>query len=394
MRKLNNRFFWTPVAIGITHVGGTLWLGNTINHLAIASVLLLISIAAGWLLSRYSADEVSRFNREELPAPHNPDTGVCNEQEVLKEIEAISQQVVSIITNQVDNSRQQIEEAITQLANRFAAIVDRIAKAREASEKVTQTSGSDNSADTKQIFSESQRELTSLIEGMNAATVARQQSLENLKELANGTGDLNSMAEAVEQIASQTNLLALNAAIEAARAGEFGRGFAVVADEVRELSIKSGDAGKKIAIKVKEFSTSVEKTLNEAMASMEEDLKREEEGRHIIQKVMLQLHLVTEGLGKSTEILATENNGIAEDINELLVALQFQDRVSQILIHACDGLRDYAGFVEIGTKCQDIKTEAKTLMEQLENSYTTDEERRLYQGENAESTSSGDLEFF
>ena len=371
-----------------------LWLGNTTNHYVIATVGLVVSITAGVLLSRYSTQLAPQFASEESQASLSLDSDNDNEHEVLEEIESVSQQVVSIITNQVDNSRQQIEEAITQLADRFATIVDRIAKSREASEKVTQTSDNDAPADMKHIFSESQRELTSLIEGMNTATVSRQHSLENLKDLANGTGDLNSMAEAVEQIASQTNLLALNAAIEAARAGEFGRGFAVVADEVRELSIKSGDAGKKIAIKVKEFSNSVEKTLNEAMSSMEEDLKREEEGRHVIQKVMLQLHLITEGLVKATDILTTENNGIAEDINELLVALQFQDRVSQILIHACDGLRDYAGFVEISAKCQDIKTEAKTLMNKLESSYTTDEERKLHQGENAGSTTSGDLEFF
>ncbi|MCX7800519.1 MAG: methyl-accepting chemotaxis protein [Fimbriimonadales bacterium] len=70
---------------------------------------------------------------------------------------------------------------------------------------------------------------------------------EKVRALHRRTSDIQSILQAIEEIAGQTNLLALNAAIEAARAGESGRGFAVVAEEVRKLSVRTSEATQSIA---------------------------------------------------------------------------------------------------------------------------------------------------
>ena len=84
------------------------------------------------------------------------------------------------------------------------------------------------------------------------------------------TGQIGSILETIEGIASQTNLLALNAAIEAARAGEHGRGFAVVADEVRQLAEKSSLATREIADLISGIQGTVRETVGAIVEQAQE----------------------------------------------------------------------------------------------------------------------------
>ena len=167
---------------------------------------------------------------------------------------------------------------------------------------------------------------------------------------------------------------------------------------MRELSRKSGDAGSRIAITVNDFSKTVEDTLTEAMNSMKGDLESEENGKEVIKEVMESLQFITDGLTQSTNILSDESEGIILEINDILVSLQFQDRVNQILNHVCESLHAFTQFMEQEQQQQLVNaghvTNAAKFLATLETSYTTDEERNIHQGKGNNDTNNGDLEFF
>ena len=88
---------------------------------------------------------------------------------------------------------------------------------------------------------------------------------------------------------------------------------------------------------------------------------------------------------RAASILRDEGQTMRQEIAQVIVALQFGDRVNQILAHACDSLRALADELERGG--------GEGFMDRLASGYTTDEQRRLHNGEQAaDASSEGDME--
>lgn len=360
------------------------------NLLAIAGLLTAAAGFGFWYGGMQ--DDKAAYERERALERQQED---CHRDigRLLNGQKTLGDSVMPVWINQIDNSRMQMAEAISDLTTQFSAVVGRLAQSVAAS---AMTSGEHGLVS---IFAQSQSELGAVVDSLRKAKTNKETLLEEMHRLMQFIGELKHMATDVAGIADQTNLLALNASIEAARAGEAGRGFAVVADEVRKLSTKSGESGKRISQSIEAINLAINAAFREATLNAEYDAKSVTQAEATIDCVLNGFRGATQTLAQSMDILRRESEGIQHEIENSLVTLQFQDRVGQILAHVRDNIACLpAQFdaaldeFQAGGKLRGI--DAQALLAGLESSYAMAEERHIHQGGRATASAETEITFF
>lgn len=264
--------------------------------------------------------------------------------------------------------KAQTEEAVLQLTTRFAVVLEEfdlagIGGGNQAPRGGAQADG------TIGLLALCERELqpvvgslTSIIEGKDAMQV-------NIRNLADEVACLSAMATEVGSIAAQTNLLALNAKIEAARAGESGRGFAVVAAEVRSLSQRSAETGRLIGERVSKVSKVMAQTLLSAQESHKQDRLSVSLSGSIVEDV---LNHVRE-LGASADSMHAHGTVVRGEVEHLLMAMQFQDRVSQMLSGVSDDMTRMQD--ALASEDDNLFPGVQEWMESLSKTYTMEDQK-------------------
>ncbi|MCX7175228.1 MAG: methyl-accepting chemotaxis protein [Proteobacteria bacterium] len=300
--------------------------------------------------------------------------------------------VLPIWSGQVEMARTHTEDSVTALTNRFANINQRIG--------VTLASSQGQSGDGLiALLGENEVELNSIIVTLRSALAMQESMLSEVTSLSKLTEALKRMARDVGDIAKQTNLLALNAAIEAARVGDAGRGFAVVADEVRKLSTLSGETGKKIDETVETVNQAIASTLKISNQYAQQDEKMIVNSEKVIEQVVSSVHTAMASLTDSSEVLRRETQSIGEEISEVLVALQFQDRVSQVLSHVCNDMGKLKE--RIGDQERQLedggspgRIDATAWLEELSHTYTVPEQHVVHNGGAPRTAAAAEITFF
>lgn len=296
-------------------------------------------------------------------------------------------------TLHIQTAQQQMRDATAQLLDGFMTILsqlDQITAPVRGSASVNSSGGLDQRA---AMLADCENELRTLVRNFGTFVESRDQMLGTVRSLDQSSNGLRGMAEDVALLARQTNLLSLNAAIEAARAGPAGRGFAVVAAEVRRLSAASGDTGKRIGDQVNDFSAQVHKTLAQATDRAQIDQELLSTSEHTISSVIQRMDGAVEELHARASDLTTRSDAVRGQVENLMVAFQFQDRVHQILDQITQSMgsattrlreADSSGSLPDGAEWGAL----------LKAGYTTDEQRAGQAGSGGSKQSSAEATFF
>jgi methyl-accepting chemotaxis protein len=355
-------------------------------------------VAASFMASSWASRLRALEIRQAVQAEHErmQDGQCAMKGKCVNGLDTLCIDVMPIWARHIDMARAHTEESAIALANRFVNLSQGLEKATGLS----QGAGDGGEQDMVELLKGCHAELDSVISSMRSALEGKQSLLHEVNELSHHTESLKSMAKNVGEIAAQTNLLALNAAIEAARAGEVGRGFAVVADEVRKLSNLSAESGKKIAQVVETVNKSISATLQASEEYARQDVVMVNNSEQIIAQVLGKFERAATDLDHSAEVLRQESQVIGGEIAEVLVALQFQDRVSQMLTQVSNDLEKLEtrlqNHEQESAKGRQVQIDARVWLDELSKTYTMPEQHQVHDGKSlvAAAKKSDDITFF
>lgn len=367
-----------PALIGIG-AAVALVITNDTASMIVGGILFVIGVASTIYLKKTASVSKHKAHSEHVKE-------MKDLHEYAGSLENVIEQIMPILSRQIESSNYQTEQSVTELSGGFSGLSTRLEEVISASQSKSNNLGDGHGMIN--LFNESESSLQTVIESLESSLSLENRLLNEVQGLSTQAEELNEMAGAVGQIADQINLLALNAAIEAARAGEHGRGFAVVADEVRKLASMSAETGQQMIEKVSNIGSAVNDTLKQAEDSIVHNRTAVDDGRSTIESVFSKLQNTIETLQDDSTSLRSASEEIRDQISGVLVSFQFQDRVSQILNKV---LSDMGGLVDKVRGRREQRVERNVLqpvdyeqqIEEMKNSYTTDEQHHNHNQQQA-----------
>jgi methyl-accepting chemotaxis protein len=161
-----------------------------------------------------------------------------------------------------------------------------------------------------------------------------------VEKIKDDLGSIGEFVGVISELADKTNILAINASIEAARAGQAGDGFAVIGSEIQKLSHSSKEIAEQINATIQSSVQSVSASVEQYSARISTAVNRLEQSGAAYAALIKKLNPQIAELSNIVETSNELSSRVHDNVDEITVHLQYQDRIKQILGHLLQILQD------------------------------------------------------
>lgn len=236
---------------------------------------------------------------------------------------------------QVNDVVEQSAEATDTIAKSFKTVINKATL--QASQAMNLLEGTQGAADDgapqslTDFIRVSDERLNKMADEVIRVADLSVKMVRDLDDVKDRTQAIDGFLMDVGKLADQTSLLALNADIEASRAGDAGRGFGIVAQEVRRLSKRSNVFSHEIRNHLKMVKNGLNTTYSNMQTLSSKDMAHANNIKSEIMTLTQTLEAKNRQVADTVSDINTISKEIAQDVQNVVISLQFHDIISQKL---------------------------------------------------------------
>lgn len=239
--------------------------------------------------------------------------------------------ILPLLSAQLTDVVRHVEDSVVEVCAGFQSLVERARETVAQSRCVVADHAGDSSVGA--LIAETRETLGSLLKRIEHASHLSAATAQKLQAIEARTAEIETNLLRVDKIAQHARLVALNGSIEAARAGEHGAAFSIVAQETSKLAEHAGQTSKVVRGIVSELNKATRATSTELKQRAEADLAEADQSRREVEHTLDVLTAAHQRMQDLVEKTTEAGQDLASDISRSVMAMQFQDAVSQRVMH-------------------------------------------------------------
>jgi len=297
--------------------------------------------------------------------------------------------MLPVLAGQLREVTAQIEGSVVQVCESFQAMAQRARQAAAQVPLATDAGGATTErpaggltgliASTRETMADLLRRIEQTSE-FSSITVQRMGMMEEQ------IGGLASTLRDIDEVASNARVLALNGQLEAARAGEHGAAFGVVATETAKMAVHAVASSRTIRERISTVSSTIGSAAEELRNRATADTAEAGRSRTEVEQALDSMTRLHEEMQEAIAQAKRNSDQLARDISAAVMAMQFQDTVSQRIGHVVETLEElhkvFVAYVDPAgaTGAKSVRNWANHMAE----AYTMESERRVLAGQATE----------